>query len=67
MRKRMSEIGRAVAIFKAIEVANVTYKEKVGAIKMVAEMPTHNGITKDEILKAVRWLLEETFEWEESE
>lgn len=44
--------------------------EKLTAIKEVLDMPTHNGVTKDKILSAFRWLYElavEELEPEEAE
>lgn len=49
-------IGKACAIFEQIESDKYTEQDKLQAIKEVIAMPTHNGITKDEILKAFRWL-----------
>lgn len=49
-------IGKANAIFENIESDRYTEEEKLIAIKMVLNMPTHNGIKKDTILNAFRWL-----------
>lgn len=49
-------IGKACAIFEQIESDKYTEQDKLQAIKEVITMPTHNGITKVEILKAFRWL-----------
>ena len=49
-------IGKAVAIFMNIESDKYTPDEKAEAIYNVLEMPTHNGITEDQILKATRYL-----------
>ncbi len=49
-------IGKACAIFEQIEADKYTEQDKLQAIKHVLEMPTYNGITKDEILSAFRWL-----------
>ena len=55
-------IGKACAIFKQINSENYTYEEKVEAIYHVLDMPTHNGITKDEILAAFKWLFDQNCE-----
>ena len=49
-------IGKACAIFEQIESEKYTDEEKLLAISEVIEMPTHNGVTKDTILSAFRWL-----------
>ncbi len=49
-------IGKACAIFEQIASDKYSERDKLQAIKQVLEMPTHNGITKDEILTAFRWL-----------
>lgn len=51
-------IGKACAIFKQIELDKYTDTEKLIAIDCVLNMVTHNGVTKDEILKAFKWFLE---------
>lgn len=48
-------IGKACAIFERIDNEKYTEQEKINAVKLVIEMPTHNGITKDMILNAFRW------------
>lgn len=47
--------GKAYAIFKHIESDQWMENEKLVAIKTVLDMPTHNGITKDEFLRALKW------------
>ena len=49
-------IGKACAVFEQIDSERYTDDEKLTAIEMVLDMPTHNGITKDTILDAFRWL-----------
>lgn len=51
-------IGKACAIFEQIDSDNYTDDEKLIAIHEVLQMPTYNGITKDEIIKAFRWFFE---------
>lgn len=48
-------LGKANAIFKNIESDGYADEEKLIAIEMVLDMPTHNGITKDTILNVFRW------------
>ena len=50
--------GTEMAVFKHIREEKYSEEEKLIAIKKVLDMPTHNGITKDEILEAFRWILE---------
>ena len=49
-------IGKAVAIFENIDSSEFSDEEKAEAIWLVLNMPTHNSITKDNILKAFKWL-----------
>lgn len=49
-------IGTATAIFCRINDSDISYKDKIAAIGEVLDMPTHNGITKAQILEALRWL-----------
>lgn len=56
-------IGKSYAIFKCqMNSDKYTEQEKLQAIKAVLEMPTHNGITKDEIITAFAWLFRLTIE-----
>ena len=57
-------IGKACAIFKQLESEAYSDEVKMQAIIDVAEMPTHNSITKGDMLKALRWVLDK---WEEYE
>lgn len=50
-------IGKACGIFKQIESDKYTDIEKTIAIDSVLNMETHNGVTKDEILRAFKWFL----------
>lgn len=45
-----------MCIFEQIKSERYTDEEKLLAIHEVIEMPTHNGITKDTILNALKWL-----------
>lgn len=48
--------GKAVAIFEQIDSDKFTADEKAEAIYKVLQMPTHNGISKDTILRVVKHL-----------
>jgi hypothetical protein len=52
------ELGRARAIFRRLDDDSISDKDKLLAIRMVANMPTHNGTRKTEILTALRWILD---------
>ena len=51
------KIGKACAIFLQIDSDKYTEEEKGQAIFQVVQMPTHNGINKDAMLKVIGWLL----------
>ena len=51
------KIGKACAIFLQIDSDKYTEEEKGEAIFRVVQMPTHNGINKDAMLKVIGWLL----------
>ena len=36
----------------------IALQSKVLAIEMIAEMETHNSITKDDLVKSLRWLFD---------
>lgn len=59
------KITKAVSIFTHIDSPDYTDEEKALAIHIVLEMPTHNGITKDQILNVTKWLW--NLEWEAKE
>ena len=59
-------ISKACVIFNHMDSPEYSDEEKALAIKMVLEMPTHNGITKDQILNATRWLWEQCWQIEEA-
>lgn len=52
-------IGKACAVFEQINSEKYEEQEKLNAIKQVIEMPTHNSISKAEIINAFRWF----FNW----
>lgn len=58
-------IGKAVAIFENIDSPEFSDEEKAEAIWLVLNMPTHNSITKDNILKAFKWLFLQFYDVEE--
>ena len=57
-------IGTAVSIFEQLKSDKFTEDEKIIAIHMVANMPTHNSISKAKILNALKWLVENDWEFE---
>ena len=59
------KIGRAIYIFEHIDSSEITDDEKAEAIWLVLNMPTHNSITKDKILKAFKWLFLQFYDVEE--
>lgn len=54
--------GKACAIFYNIESDEFTDIEKGEAIREVLDMTTHNGITKDTMLKVIKYLFDMVFE-----
>lgn len=55
-------MGKACAIFLNIDSEQYTDNEKGTAIKRVLDMATHNGITKDHMLKVINYLLYLSFD-----
>lgn len=55
-------LWKACAVFQQIKSDKYSEDEKLRAIWTVLDMPTHNGITKDAILEAFRWLFDYTIE-----
>lgn len=51
-------IGTACWIFEDLSKSTYTDEEKLEAISIVANMPTHNAIRKSEMVSAIKWLLE---------
>ena len=52
-------LGQAVGIVKGrLDDDTIAIPTKVLAIEHVANMETHNSITKDELVRALRWLFE---------
>ena len=58
-------IGKAQVVFQQIKSDKYSDDEKLRAIWAVLDMPTHNGVTKDTILEAFRWLFDYAIETEE--
>lgn len=55
-------IGKAYGIIKQIDSDQYTDEEKGTAIMQIAMMPTHNGVTKKDLLRVVWYLLDICFE-----
>lgn len=52
-------LGQAVSIVKNLkDNPDIAIQSKVIAIEKVARMETHNSITKDELVGALRWLFD---------
>ncbi len=66
-RKRVDNmtLSQAIAIFGNLDTYVGPDEEKGQAIWMVLNMETHNSITKASMLKAIRWLLELSFDIQE--
>lgn len=64
-RMKNMTIGTAVGIFQNIDREDLHDEEKCAAILMVLDMPTHNSITKDMMLRVIRYLLHLAFDFEE--
>lgn len=64
-RMKNMTIGTAVGIFRNIDREDIHDEEKGTAILMVLDMPTHNSITKDMMLRVIRYLLHLAFDFEE--
>lgn len=52
------EKGTAVKIFEQINSDKYTDQEKLIAISYVLNIETHNGIKKDDIIKAFKWFID---------
>lgn len=61
------KIGKACAIFQQIDSDKYTVEEKGTAILEVLKMPTHNGVTKDAMLRVINFLLYLAFDVPEQE
>lgn len=61
----MMKHGKAMAIVKQIESDKYTDVEKAHAIYLVMNMPTHLSITKDELIKVIKWLWHYSWEYKE--
>lgn len=52
-------LGQAVSIVKTgLDDESIPYKTRALAIDHVAHMETHNSVTKDELVTALRWLFD---------
>ena len=50
-------IGDSWAIVKTrLDDPNISIRTKLLAIERVAEMGTHNSVTKEELVRALRWM-----------
>lgn len=60
-------LGDAYAIFANIDTVELADEVKGLAVWKIARMGTHNGVTKDMMLKVIRWLLGLCFDVTEEE
>ena len=51
--------AKAIAIIRDIYTDDADPEDKLMAINEVVELETHNSITKQELLLALKWMLEE--------
>ena len=51
------EIEKATTIFKNINQVAATEAEKIEAINEVVALDTHNGITKTDVLRVLKWAM----------
>ena len=56
------QISEAWNIFKHIDDVRFTLYDKGRAIQIVMDAATHNSITKDDMLRVIRWLWQYVFE-----
>lgn len=61
-RIQKMSLGTACVIFQNIDNSDISTEEKAVAIFKIINMETHNSITKAAMLKAIRWLLELSFD-----
>lgn len=55
--------GKALAIVIQIDCDKFTDEEKAEAIYHVMNAPTHNSITKDNMVKVIKWLWNRNYEF----
>lgn len=60
-------IGKACGIFEQLDSDKFTDEEKALAIYEVMNMPTHMSVTKYCMLKAIKWLWNKAYYFDESE
>lgn len=52
-------LPQAIGIVKAhLYDEDVSFKSRVLAVEKVANMETHNSVTKEELVRALRWMFE---------
>ena len=56
--------GKAIAICADIENPEYTDEERGLAIHKIMSMETINAVTKDTLMKAIRWMWNQLFEWD---
>lgn len=58
-------MGDAFIIFQNINTDSATDVEKALAIKKIVDLETHMGVTKKMMLEVIRWLLGQSFEFDD--
>ncbi|AMJ40683.1 hypothetical protein [Anaerotignum propionicum] len=56
------QLSTAVMIVKNLENKKFSDDDRVEAITQVVDMPSHHSVTKDELLKAMRYLIDIFYE-----
>lgn len=59
-------IGKMYTIFTEINRSDFTDEEKARAIHEVMNLPTHNGITKTEMVEVIKYLWHKKYYFEEA-
>ena len=50
--------GEARAVFEMIGEEGISDEKKAEAVRVILSMPTHNSVSKDSLLEALRWAME---------
>ena len=63
----MSDLGKQMACFKSFTDEKWTEQDKLQAICAITRFATINAVTKEELLRALKWLFEMCCDVEEEE
>ena len=61
----MTDNARMYLVISCLDNELISDEEKAWAIWYMANMPTHNGITKEIMLNCINWLIRKNYEVEE--